>query len=74
MKGMTFYESIAFIAVLVGGINWGLIGLFKLDLIQAIFGTGLLYRLIFILIGIAAGYLIYSLFIAKKIPPPPAAS
>jgi uncharacterized protein len=56
--------QIAAVIVLIGGINWGLVGLFNLNLISALIGHGL-GRLIFIIVGIAAGYLIY-LKVVKK--------
>ena len=41
----------------VGGLNWGLVGLFSFDLVAAIFGDmSLLSRVIYILVGIAAVY------------------
>lgn len=47
---------ISMILVIIGGINWGLTGLLNLNLVSAIFGG--LARLIFILVGAAAVYLI----------------
>lgn len=47
--------------LIVGGVNWGLIGLFSFDLVAAIFGSmSLLTRLIYTLVGIAAVYSIYT--------------
>ena len=41
--------------VIVGGINWGLVGLFGFDLVAAIFGAGsLLARLVYIVVGLSA--------------------
>ncbi len=57
--------TIAAILVLVGGINWGLIGLLRLDLIGSILGH-ILGRLVFFVVGVAAGYLIY-LKVMKKV-------
>jgi uncharacterized protein len=54
------------IIVLVGSVNCGLYGLFHIDLIIGILG-GLLGRLVYILIGAGAGYLIYTKFV-KKLP------
>lgn len=68
MKNTALYDFIANILVIVGGINWGLFGLFKLNLVEAILGTGFLARLIYIVIGIAAGYLIYNYVQQKKTP------
>jgi uncharacterized membrane protein YuzA (DUF378 family) len=53
-------DLIALILVIVGGLNWGLIGLFGFDLVAAIFGDmSTLSRLIYILVGLAAVYAIY---------------
>lgn len=64
MKDLNLYGWIALILVLVGGINWGLVGLFNLDIISAILGT-MLARLIFIVVGVAAGYLLYLVYLVK---------
>lgn len=43
------------ILVIVGGLNWGLVGLFDFNLVAAIFGTGsLLSRIVYILVGASA--------------------
>lgn len=52
------------ILVLVGGINWFFVGLLNVDLIKAILGV-LLARLIYVIVGIAAGYLCYSMYMEK---------
>lgn len=54
-------DWIAFILVIIGGINWGLVGAFNFDLVGAIFGDlSFLTRLIFILVGLSAIYLVFS--------------
>ncbi len=55
MKNYHVIDIIAIILLLAGGLNWGLVGLFKLDLVTAIFG-GVLSRIIFVLVGVAAAY------------------
>jgi len=53
-------DLIALILVIVGGLNWGLVGLVDFNLVTAIFGEGsVLSRIIYILVGIAALYMIY---------------
>lgn len=53
-------DLIALILVIVGGLNWGLVGLFGFDLVAAIFGDmSTLSRIIYILVGLAALYTIY---------------
>lgn len=64
MKDLSLYRFISQILVLIGGINWGLVGLFHVDIITGIFG-GLLGRLIFIVVGVAAGFLIYEMYLEK---------
>lgn len=44
--------------VVVGGINWGLVGLLNLNLVDSIFGMGsLLARIVYILVGVSAVYM-----------------
>lgn len=52
MKALNY---IALILVVIGALNWALVGLFEFDLVGAIFGgmTSMLSRIIFTLVGIA---------------------
>ncbi len=49
-------DIIALILAIIGGINWGLIGIFQFDLVAWIFGgqDAILSRIIYTLVGIAA--------------------
>ena len=49
-------DIIALILTIIGGINWGLIGIFRFDLVAWIFGgqDAILSRIIYTLVGIAA--------------------
>jgi len=52
-------DWIALILAIVGGLNWGLVGAFNLDLVAMLFGAGsILSRVVYILVGLAAIYLI----------------
>ncbi|HYI28671.1 MAG TPA: DUF378 domain-containing protein [Bradyrhizobium sp.] len=52
---MTGLNILTLVFVIVGGLNWGLVGLFDVDLVAAIFGTGsVLTRLVYALAGLAA--------------------
>lgn len=64
MKDMDLYAWIALIILIVGGINWGLEGLFNFNLISSILGN-MLGRLIFIVVGVAAGYMCYLIYLLK---------
>jgi uncharacterized membrane protein YuzA (DUF378 family) len=59
-------DWIAMILLIVGGINWGLVGLAQFDLVAAIFGgqDALLSRIVYILVGLAA---LYSIYTATKV-------
>jgi len=62
---MKVLKIIAMILVIVGGLNWGLVGLFNFDVIAAIFGAmSTLSRIIYTLVGLAA---IYVAIISKSI-------
>ncbi|MBW2995387.1 DUF378 domain-containing protein [Candidatus Woesearchaeota archaeon] len=53
-------DWIALVLVIVGGVNWGLVGLFNLDLVDLILGAiPVLARIVYILVGVAALYLLY---------------
>jgi len=57
-------DWVVFILVLVGAVNWGLVGLFSFDLVGAIFGDmSALARIIYVLVGISGVYMIFN---AKK--------
>ncbi len=54
---MKTLDYIALILVAIGAINWGLIGFFDFDLVQAIFGDmTMMSRIIYSLVGIAGLY------------------
>jgi uncharacterized protein len=56
-------DWIALILVIIGGLNWGLIGIFNFNLVTAIFGAAaLVTQIIYILVGIAALWTIVYLF------------
>ncbi|MDS0524730.1 DUF378 domain-containing protein [Clostridium sp. SHJSY1] len=62
---MKLLSKIAFILVLIGAINWALVGFFKFDLVAILFGEmTMLSRLIYGLVGIAGLYCIS--FFSKK--------
>lgn len=49
--------TIALILLIVGGLNWAMVGLFEVDLVAALFGAmTALSRIIYVLVGAAALY------------------
>lgn len=64
MEGNTM-DMIAMIFVLIGGINWGLFGLFQMDLVDMIFGSiPMLATVVYALVGLFALYIGYKEFLA----------
>ena len=50
-------DVIAAVLLVVGGLNWGLVGFFNFDLVAAIFGAASpLARVVYSLVGLAAVY------------------
>lgn len=54
---MKALNVVALILVLVGGLNWGLVGFFDYDLVAAVLGDGsTASRVVYALVGVAALY------------------
>ena len=52
---MRAFKIISYILVIIGALNWGLVGLFNLDLVALIFGDmSLLARIVYIAVGVSA--------------------
>lgn len=58
MKKLGLLGWIAFILLFLGGINWGLIGLFNFNAMEAIFGLTIFTKFIYVLIGISAIFML----------------
>ena len=56
MNTITWIDRIALALIVIGGINWGLIGIFDFDLVAWLFGGSeeLLSRLTYALVGVGA--------------------
>lgn len=62
MNKLNTLDWIALILVLVGGLNWGLIGVFNnFNLVETIFGVTVITTLIYILVGLSAVYWLFML-------------
>jgi uncharacterized membrane protein YuzA (DUF378 family) len=60
-RSMSVVDGLAMTLLIVGGINWGLIGLFNFDLVATLFGEMTpVSRLVYILVGFSALYSIYT--------------
>ncbi|HEX9664501.1 MAG TPA: DUF378 domain-containing protein [Patescibacteria group bacterium] len=65
MKKLSTLDWVAVVLLVIGGLNWGLVGLFSFDLVAAIFGDmSVLSRIIYVLVGLSA---LYVLAMANKL-------
>ena len=64
MNGGKSMDTIALILSIIGSLNWGLVGLFKFDLVAWIFGgqDAVLSRIVYGLVGLAGLWCITLLF------------
>lgn len=61
---MKIIDKIALVLVIIGAINWGLVGIFNFNLVDTIFGAmSILSRIIYILVGISGLWTIRLLFV-----------
>ncbi|HMR55541.1 MAG TPA: DUF378 domain-containing protein [Candidatus Doudnabacteria bacterium] len=47
-------NTIAMILLVVGGLNWGLVGAFDFNLVTTIFGDSMITTIVYILVGLSA--------------------
>lgn len=63
---MNVVDWIAIVLIIVGAINWGLVGLFDFNLVTFLFSTWTwLVRTIYVLVGVSGVYSIFSLMKVK---------
>ena len=54
---MKYFDVIAAVLLVIGGLNWGLVGFFGFDLVASIFGgMSMISRIVYALVGISAVY------------------
>lgn len=60
---MKIVSTLAVVLVVVGGLNWGLVGAFDYNLVDSIFGEGsVVARTVYVLVGLAALYALFDYF------------
>lgn len=60
-------DRIALVLAIIGGLNWGSVGLFGFDIVAWLFGgqTAIVSRVVFVLVGLAALWCVSLLFRAR---------
>jgi uncharacterized protein len=60
---MQLANKITLLLLIVGGLNWGLVGLFDFDLVAALFGEmSVISRAVYVLVGASALWQLVPLF------------
>ena len=61
---MKWFDNISLTLVIIGAVNWLLVGIFRFDIVAWLFGgqVGIVSRIIYILVGLAAIWCISLLF------------
>jgi uncharacterized membrane protein YuzA (DUF378 family) len=61
-RNLSALSWIAFVLVIIGALNWGLVGAFSFDLVAALFGPlSAASRIVYVLVAIAGIYLLFDL-------------
>lgn len=59
---MKALDLTALVLTVIGGINWGLVGLFDFNLVETLFGEeSALSRIVYVLVGLSALWVLFSL-------------
>lgn len=56
---MSTVDWVAWVFVVVGAVNWGLIGVARLNLVETILGSGTLTQVVYLLVGLGGLYMIW---------------
>jgi len=54
VRNLKMLNTLAMILLVVGGLNWGLVGAFNFNLVTTIFGDTMLTTIVYILVGLSA--------------------
>ena len=64
---MKSLDTVALVLVIVGGLNWLLVGLWQYDLVAALLGAdSTLARIVYVLVGLAALWMLWGLVMSRS--------
>lgn len=62
---MKQYQSLALLLVVIGAVNWGLIGLVGVNVVSALFGAGsAVERVVYVLVGLGGAFVAWNQYMA----------
>ena len=68
MLRLNFIGWVALVLAIIGALNWGLIGVFDIDLVAAIFGEmSMVARIVYVLVGLSAVYMLATAILTCKL-------
>lgn len=69
-RNLNALDWIALTLLVIGGINWGLVGLFQFDLVANLFGgqDALISRIVYVLVGLSAVFVAVDAFTFEHHP------
>lgn len=60
MKRMNMFDWLVYVLVVVGAINWGLIGAFDFNFVVKVFGSWpMVVQIVYVVVGLAGLYKVY---------------
>ncbi len=60
---MNLVDWVTFVLVVVGGVNWGLVGAINYNLVESLLGSWpMVMRIVYDLVGLSALYMVYHMF------------
>ncbi|MBD3299926.1 MAG: DUF378 domain-containing protein [Candidatus Moranbacteria bacterium] len=63
---MKTVKTLAYVLVVVGGLNWGLVGLFEFNLVAFLFETmPMIMKTVYVLVALSAVYVLVDMFKEK---------
>lgn len=72
MGEMNALDKVSTTLLVVGGLNWGLVGVFKKNLVDSLFGVDSgLSRVVYTVVGVAALYCLYRMVTMMSAKPAP---
>ena len=62
MNKISTFDWVTLVLIIIGGLNWLLVGIFNWDLVAAIFGPmTILSRIVYALVGLSAVYWLFAM-------------
>lgn len=57
---MKYVNVVAFVLLVVGGLNWGLVGFLDMNLVELLFGMSMVSKVVYMLVGVSAVYVAFT--------------